>query len=371
MEDKRDVPQIRKYLMSRAAASNIPISGTFELTPLCNMNCRMCYIRMSAREMHERGTARSADEWIEMGRVCAENGLLFLLLTGGEPFMRRDFKQIYTGLKKFGLIISINSNGTMITEEIADFLVKDAPSRVNITLYGGSDKTYERLCGNPHGYTQAVRGIKLLAERGIDVFINASFTKFNADDMYMIFEFADKNNLTVNPVSYMFPPVRNAKDGETDGEVRFTPEEAGKMRFQLEKLKLKPEEFKINAERIKNNDIVIDMDTECDRTPDEKMGCMAGRGSFWITWDGRMTPCGMMNTPVTMPFETGFMESFRQLNRAIDELFLPAECAQCKMRSACPVCGALTMAESGGCISKKPEYLCRMTCAYLEAMKNA
>ena len=99
----------------------------------------------------------------------------------------------------------------------------------------------------------------------------------------------------------------------------------------------------------------------------------------WAAWqagahsgsrDGRMVPCGMMNEPVTRPFEDGFKESFEKLNRHIDELFLPAECKECKMRIVCPVCGALTMAESGGCVSKKPQYLCNMTRAYLCEMEK-
>ena len=285
MSEKENIPQIKKYLMHKAAREHTPISGTFELTPLCNMNCRMCYIRMSKEEMDARGTAKSAAEWIEMGRVCTENGMLFLLLTGGEPFMRPDFKEIYTELKKLGLVISINSNGTMITEEVADWLKQDPPSKISITLYGGSNETYEKLCANPCGYDQAVRGILLLKERGINVEINASFTKFNAEDAETIFEFGKENGITVNPVSYMLPPVRSAKDGVADDEVRFTAEEAGRIRLKLEKLKLKPEEFELNIKKIKAGEITASVTEEedCNRTPDEKMGCMAGRGSFWIT----------------------------------------------------------------------------------------
>ena len=45
-------PPITEYLHAKAARQGIPLSGTFELTPLCNMNCRMCYVRMS-REQQE------------------------------------------------------------------------------------------------------------------------------------------------------------------------------------------------------------------------------------------------------------------------------------------------------------------------------
>ena len=80
--------QLRRYFYQKAAANLLPIGGTFELTPRCNMNCRMCYIRMSESQMCQRGAERTADEWIALGKSCAEQGMLFLLLTGGEPFLR-------------------------------------------------------------------------------------------------------------------------------------------------------------------------------------------------------------------------------------------------------------------------------------------
>ena len=71
--------QLRKYLYQKAAHNKVPLSGTFELTPRCNMNCRMCYIRMSEAEMRARGREYTAEEWIEMGKACAKEGMLFLL----------------------------------------------------------------------------------------------------------------------------------------------------------------------------------------------------------------------------------------------------------------------------------------------------
>ena len=165
-------PQLRKYFYQKAAAMRTPISGTFELTPLCNMNCRMCYIRMTPEEMHQRGQLITADDWIEMGRACAEQGMLFLLITGGEPFLRKDFRYIYTELKKLGLMIAINSNATLIDEQTVAWLREDPPVKINVTLYGGSNDTYARLCGHPTGFDAATRAVDMLLEAGIMVNIN-------------------------------------------------------------------------------------------------------------------------------------------------------------------------------------------------------
>lgn len=369
MRNRNDLP-LRKYLMQKAARNHTPLSGTFELTPRCNMNCRMCYIRMSDQEMRERGREKTAEEWIAMGKECVSRGMLLLLLTGGEPFLRPDFREIYTELKKLGLIISINTNGTLIDESVMEWLAKDPPARINVTLYGGNEKTYDHLCRYP-GYRAACEAIDRMVEAGMNVNINASFTKYNIGDMEQIISFAKKRNLRVNSATYMFPPVRNAS-GIVDEEVRFTPEECAQARFQSMMLQLSEEERKAVSEAIRQGRFVPPLeDSDCDRSSGEKMGCMAGRSAFWITWDGRMTPCGMMNAPVTYPFENGFEKSWEYIMEETDKILLPPQCSTCSMKKFCSVCGALAVAEGHGDSTRRPVYLCRSAEHYIRLMKEA
>lgn len=199
-------PPITEYLHAKAARQGIPLSGTFELTPLCNMNCRMCYVRMSREQQEAIRPLRTAAQWLELGRQAKEQGLLYLLLTGGEPFLRPDFREILAGLHQMGLLISINSNGTLIDESVVRWLKETPPVRINITLYGASDETYGRLCRNPQGFTQVTRAIRLLGEAGITVKLNCSLTPHNAADLEGIFAFAKEEGLLVQATSYMFPP---------------------------------------------------------------------------------------------------------------------------------------------------------------------
>lgn len=364
-------PQIRKYLMAKAAHRKIPLSGTFELTPRCNMNCRMCYIRMSEAEMLERGREYTAEEWLEMGRIGVKEGMLFLLLTGGEPFLRPDFREIYTGLKKMGLILTINSNATLIDEDTVEWLKQDPPAKINVTLYGRDNETYRKLCGHPKGYDAATKGIDLLLEAGIHVEINVSLTRYNIADLPEIVAFVKERDLKMKVASYMFPPVRSAKEGKTDEEVRFTPEECARARYDFAKLDMSQEAFADMRERFLAGKLdFVSPEDECDRIPDEKMGCMAGRGSFWMTWDGRMTPCGMMNEPVTRPFEEGFLPAWKKITEEIEKIYLPPECGQCAARKLCPVCGALTTAEGYGDSTKRPDYLCQGTKGFIEMVRR-
>ncbi|MGN0383514.1 MAG: radical SAM/SPASM domain-containing protein [Eubacterium sp.] len=362
--------QVKRFLMQKAAQNTVPVSGTFELTPLCNLSCKMCYIRMTPEEMKKKGQMHDAEEWISLGRQCVDAGMLFLLLTGGEPFLREDFFDIFHSLKSMGLIVTINSNGTMINETLAGRLIDDPPAKINITLYGSSNTTYERLCGQKSGYDKVVNAIKMLRQAGVLVNVNYSITPYNVDDMEAIFELCRELEVPVNPTAYMFPPVRNAGEGKVEDNTRLSPCMAGCARFKSEKLKYTPEQFEMRKEAVKSGlDVDIEYD-ECDgREPDEKMGCMAGKSSFWITWDGRMTPCGMMNVPVAYPFKDGFADSWKRINEEVNKIFLPPECKMCNNRRICGICAALAMAETGSS-SKKPEYLCEMTQSYADKMNE-
>ena len=111
MEPLEGATTVERMLLDQARRTCAPANGSIELLPLCNMNCDMCYVRLSKEEMEAKGRLRTADEWLEIGKQMKEAGVLFLLLTGGEPFLYPDFRRLYLELRKMGMIITINTNG--------------------------------------------------------------------------------------------------------------------------------------------------------------------------------------------------------------------------------------------------------------------
>jgi radical SAM protein with 4Fe4S-binding SPASM domain len=210
----------------------------------------------------------------------------------------------------------------------------------------------------------------MLVNAGILVNVSYSITPYNVDDMEEIFKFCQELNVPINPTAYMFPPARkNEKCGKVKPD-RLTPELAGRARYMSEKYKFSAEQFALRKEAVKNREMVSHSVEECDaREPDEKMGCMAGRASFWVTWDGRMTPCGMMTAPVTYPFENDFNDEWHKLNKAVNDIYLPPACRDCEKRKLCGVCAALATAETGES-STRPEYLCHMIDNYCKFMQE-
>ena len=113
MKQKLVEPRLVEFFHRKAEKTQTPISGTFELSTLCNMDCRMCYVKMTKQQQQNISRLRTNEEWLSLARQAREEGMLFLLLTGGEPFLVEKFKDLYIELHKMGFCISINTNGTI------------------------------------------------------------------------------------------------------------------------------------------------------------------------------------------------------------------------------------------------------------------
>lgn len=340
---------LASILHADAGKKGIPLGGTFELTPLCNMNCRMCYIRMTKEEMNKKGRERTAEEWLSLARQAKDCGMLFLLLTGGEPFLYKDFWYLYEELKKMGLVVSINSNGTMLQGEILERLIKNPPYRMNITIYGGSDRTYKELCRCPDGYTRATEAVRQLKKAGVFVKINSSVTPQNCADIENCFSFAKEMQTPCQIGCYMFPPTRR-DDLSTE---RFSAEDGGKYQAVIDKMRYDPNDLAGIVSEIKNCE-----ENGSQKELPEKFLCRAGRSGFWVTWKGEMTACGMMEKFIEHPFEDGFEECWKRINRAVCAETVLSACRSCKERDICKVCPAMALAEAGD-FNSKPDYFCK------------
>ncbi|MFR2769413.1 MAG: radical SAM protein [Thomasclavelia sp.] len=94
-----------KQVWQKAFDDAIPISGTFELTPRCNFNCKMCYVHLLEKDIPKYGKELSAKKWIDIAKQAKEAGTTWLCITGGEPLLHPEFEEIYTQLSKMGFLL--------------------------------------------------------------------------------------------------------------------------------------------------------------------------------------------------------------------------------------------------------------------------
>lgn len=353
-------PQYVQYLNAKAMQRRIPLVGTFELTPQCNMQCKMCYVRMTPEQMREtQRDPLTAEQWLGIAEQAKEEGMLFLLLTGGEPFLYPQFRELYQKLRNMGFLISINSNGTLIDEKTVAWLREYPPLRINITIYGASDETYARLCGNPKGYSQVMRAIRLLRDAKIQVKLNYSITPDNACGLEEILDFSDREKLVLQAATYMFPPMR--RDKESIGHnFRFSAPEAAKIEARIRQKQLGGgdhfEEYCMQLPPL--DDKAADKERPAEGEP---LRCGAAKNNAWISWDGRMLACGMMSEPcVDMIPSLSFSKAWKEIVRKTEEIRLPAKCAGCAQKKQCKTCAAMYYTETGR-FDQVPAYRCEFT----------
>ena len=116
VHSKAAEPMLSSYLNKKGVALGLPINGNFELTARCNFDCKMCYVHLQNNPGALAEKELSADQWLSLASDARDAGMMFLLLTGGEPFLRPDFGQIYQELVKMGIMVSINTNASMYNE---------------------------------------------------------------------------------------------------------------------------------------------------------------------------------------------------------------------------------------------------------------
>ena len=351
MDPIQGATTLERRLVHKAKQSTVPIYGSIELLPLCNMNCDMCYVRLSPSEMEAQGKLRSLDEWLHVAEEMKDAGTLFLLLTGGEPLLYSEFNQLYLKLKDMGFVITINTNGTLIDEAWADFFGEHKPRRINITLYGANDQAYRELCHYPGGFDKVMHAVNLLKEREVDVKLSSSLTRANQKDMARIIDLGEELGIPVRVDTYMMPAVRE-RNRPYNEQSRLDPVSAARVRIQALKQEMGKELFEEYVRKI-----VFEVEHILPEDGPGKVHCLAGNCSFTINWQGYLRPCVVMSEPSVSVFEEGFEKAWQKVSDAVSEIRTSSVCNACKYRPICRTCCASALLEEGS-YDAVPEYMC-------------
>lgn len=347
-------------LAAYAAQRHVPLGGTFELTPRCNLRCKMCYIRLDKHQMDQIGHELTAAEWIALAKDAAEAGMLNLLITGGEPFIRSDFAEIYTALSNMGFVISLNTNATLMNPELLRLFKKYPPTATNVTLYGASPETYGKICGNPDGFNQTLCGLDMLSEVSTMLEVRSTFIRDNMQELDELRKIANRYTKRFAINIHVNKAVRGA---DTEAECcRLTPAQS----FDLADANAKYyREISIETEADPENNLETD---HCAKVkdygfelPPKIISCLAAKSMLWITWDGKMLPCGSFASPYTLPLEEGFKAAWDRLPSLFEGITQPQECTKCEYANGrCSNCPAILQTESGSSDKISP-YICEMT----------
>ena len=344
-----------KRLHGAVGGRRIPLDGSLELTERCNLGCLHCFIN---RPLGDRAAAGRELTTAELRRLIDEiagAGCLWLLLTGGEPLVRADFLEIYDHAKRRGLLVGLFTNGTLVTPEVAAHLAEWAPFSVEITLYGRTEETYEKVTGVPGSYRRCLRGIELLLAHQVPLKLKTMVLTVNRHELGEMQSFAASLG-----VDFGFDPVLNFRldGGVAPGRYRLAPEEAVSVDMgDLRRRKDWRELDRLMRGR--------------QRDSEHLFTCGAGIGSFHIDAYGRLCPC-MMARQTTYDLRSGsfragweeWVPGVRARKRTTE-----SPCRSCDLSHLCGQCPGLAALETGSAERVVP-YLCRVGRLRKEALSG-
>ncbi len=172
----------RRHRAARLFAAHI------ELTYRCNLRCIHCLCPSrdkGRKELSTRGLKRVLDR-------LAGAGFLTVNLSGGEPLLREDFLELYAHARAKGLIVTILTNGTLLTPPLIAYLSRHKPYAVELTLNGITPRTYSAVTGVPGNLGQVMRNIRLLRTQGVPVVVKANLLRANQHEIGSIKRWVDK-----------------------------------------------------------------------------------------------------------------------------------------------------------------------------------
>lgn len=324
--DYRRYDAVRRFLSFKARDKGVPISGSFELTPLCNLDCRMCYVHLNKEQMNG-ASLLTVEQWKDIMQQAIDAGMMYARLTGGECLTYPGFRELYGFLHSKGIETAILSNGILMDAEMVDYLVAHPPAAVQITLYGASEEAYERVTGK-RVFTRVMENIRRLNAAQIPLSIAVTPNEFMTDGEEVIRLLHEEGLTFAINAGLMLPREetgRKLADAGLDAYVAMM-----KLRMALKGQQLEPD---------CDPESLPDPGSETS-TATKGVRCGAGRSGFAIDWQGRMRPCNTFPCEPVELLELGFPEAWRITNHTALNYPLPAECEGCAYKGVCKHCVA-------------------------------
>lgn len=327
----------------------------FELTPLCNFSCKMCYVHLTETQARRESEILSTEQWKDIMRQAVQAGMMHADLTGGECLTHPGFKELYLYLCSQGVKVSVLSNGQLITEEMADFFAKYPPAALQITVYGSSEEAYERVTGR-RAFADVCKAIERLKERGIRLLLVITPNRFMQEDTHALLEFLRGSGVRYG-IGTGSLPAREDTGRVLDD---YAPDSGLYIRLHRDEQEYQ-RSFQIAQQAQPEKQIVRipkGFKTIC------KLPCSPGQCTCHINWKGEMQPCIPFHTVTRSVLEYGFDAAWDWIKKTMAAYEPPAECKACPHSAVCQSCpGERTAGVLNGPVSRA---VCERYARYVE-----
>jgi SynChlorMet cassette radical SAM/SPASM protein ScmE len=332
-------------------ALSAPITVSLNVTNRCNLRCRHCCLARREAVSEELGT----HEWLALIRELAACQAFRIQVNGGEPLVREDIFALLEELTKHPFAVTLFTNGTLITEEIADRLGNFRLSGVSVSLDGSKPETHDALRGEGT-FHRTLTGIERLILRGLTVGITCVVTQLNLGDLADTVRLARETGAS----GVSFQNLR-ALGRASGGALSLSRSEDRRVSETLLALQKAHDSFvsSAHAEWAK----MYRTEPPGDAEAKHLATCSAAKSSCSIQPDGTVIPCNFLWDMICGNVRTeDFIDIWRRSSamqqlRALSKLtvdHVPA-CRSCRYKSVCDAgCRAIAHTICGDWLARDP-----------------
>lgn len=303
----------------------LPTTVQLEITENCNFRCQHCY-RLEDAERHF--VENPDDKVMEIARLLAEDQVYNIILTGGEPMTRPELLMKLTiFLSEHDCNVNVNSNITLLTEEIIDNFIKVDVRNILVSCPSGNPDEYNYIT-RTKAFETFKKKLQMLTESGLHYSINMVVNQLNKDSVRMTAEFVKSLGATrfgATPMS--LNPLYPRKD------LLLTNDEVKQMLYTLKQI---------------HDELGMDIDVmealpKC-AIPEEfvkeglfftKRKCQAGLSTAAISASGDVRPCTHNPKSYGNILETPLKEIWKTMSAWRDMTYIPDDCQNCALLSNC------------------------------------
>ena len=327
ISDDQMYSKVSFFLEQKARDTATPYRGYFELTPFCNLDCKMCYVHLSEEQARGRKLL-SADIWTSLMGQAIEAGMTRAILTGGECLTYPEFDKLYLYLKEKGIMVTVKTNGILLDAGWIDFFKNHNPRAIHISLYGHTDEIYENVTGYP-AFSVVLENIRKAKKANLPISIMITPNYYMGDAIKETIRFARNLDIPYFINSTLMSPRQDTQKKKKQYDLT-TDQCIDILLYNSVLSGVIPQE----------RELVPEESNEENRYELSGIRCGAGKSGFSIRWDGSMCPCLSMDSVTSNPLTIGFSAAWERINNEASVFPAFVKCEKCTYSQECTYCAA-------------------------------
>jgi putative heme d1 biosynthesis radical SAM protein NirJ2 len=318
---------------------------SWNTTKACNLKCEHCYRDAGEKDPNELTTQEGKDLLVEIAKA----GFKIVILSGGEPLLRKDIFQLIAHAKSLGLRPVLGSNGTLITREVARNLKQAGLSRAGISLDSVHPAIHDAFRRHKGAWQETIEAMRICKEEGLDFQVHTTVTRKNYLEITEITDLVYDLGAKAHHIFFLVPTGRGK-------EISTVFIGARQILEVLEKILNKQKQINIELKPVCAPQFIplsrkMGLDLRFQR------GCLAGTSYCCILPNGDVHPCPYLPIRVGNVKETKFSSIWKNSDIfcKLRSLEYEGSCAVCENKNSCGGCRARAFYYSGDFMAEDPD----------------